>query len=178
MNAILSTENWQVMGMAVHICQLCNHSLDTAAWLASYPGPAQLSIAFSTVKRERDWYLFSHEWRQERKDGRKGLSVGGHIGPRTAKRARYQVAYYTFLASGRRLSYTPSVKRVVNWTIHKTQPFSSANFRHFLITSSHVRKDTRLSPLFRTASDGKLGRAWVWDYSMILKGKCCSVWKM
>jgi len=41
------------------------------------------------------------------------------------------------------------------------QPVSSANFHHFLITSSHVRKDTRLSPLFCTTRDGKLGGAWV-----------------
>ena len=65
-----------------------------------------------------------------------------------------------YLASGRRLSYTPSIKRVVSWTIHKLQPVSSTNFRYFLITSSHMRKDTRLSRLFHTASDGKLGGAW------------------
>ena len=29
--------------------------------LVSFPGPAQLSVTFSTVKRERAWYLFSHE---------------------------------------------------------------------------------------------------------------------
>ena len=29
--------------------------------LASFPGPAQLSVAFSMVKRERAWYLFSRE---------------------------------------------------------------------------------------------------------------------
>ena len=29
--------------------------------LASFPGPAQLSVACSTVKRERAWYLFSRE---------------------------------------------------------------------------------------------------------------------
>jgi len=40
------------------------------------------------------------------------------------------------------------------------QHVSSANFRHFLITSSHIRKDTSLSPLFHTTSDGKLGGAW------------------
>ena len=28
---------------------------------ASFPGPAQLSIAFSTEKWERAWYLFSRE---------------------------------------------------------------------------------------------------------------------
>ena len=29
--------------------------------LASFPGPAQLSVAFSTEKQERAWYLFSRE---------------------------------------------------------------------------------------------------------------------
>ena len=29
--------------------------------IASFPGPTQLSIACSTEKRERAWYLFSHE---------------------------------------------------------------------------------------------------------------------
>ena len=57
------------------------------SFLASFPGPAQLSIAISTEKRERAWYLFSREWRQDRKDGRKDLIVCGCTGPRTAKRA-------------------------------------------------------------------------------------------
>ena len=29
--------------------------------IASFPGPAQLCVAFSTVKQERAWYLFSRE---------------------------------------------------------------------------------------------------------------------
>ena len=29
--------------------------------VASFPGPTQLSVAISTVKRERAWYLFSRE---------------------------------------------------------------------------------------------------------------------
>ena len=33
----------------------------TSRVLASFPGPAQLSVAISTVKRERAWYLFSRE---------------------------------------------------------------------------------------------------------------------
>ena len=33
-------------------CKLC---------IASFPGPAQLSIAISTEKQERAWYLFSRE---------------------------------------------------------------------------------------------------------------------
>ena len=34
---------------------------EMASCIASFPGPAQLSIACSTVKRERAWYLFSRE---------------------------------------------------------------------------------------------------------------------
>ena len=30
-------------------------------YVASFPGPAQLSVAFSTEKRERAWYPFSRE---------------------------------------------------------------------------------------------------------------------
>ena len=44
---------------------------------------------------------------------------------------------------------------------YEMQPVGSANFCHFPITSSNVRKDTRLSQLFCTASYGKLGGAWV-----------------
>ena len=55
--------------------------------LATFPGPAQLSVAISTEKQETVWYHFLHEWRQDRKDGRKGLIVRGCTGPRTSKRA-------------------------------------------------------------------------------------------
>ena len=55
--------------------------------LASFQGPTQLSVAISTVKWERAWYFFSREWRQDRKDGRKGLIMRGCTRPRTAKRA-------------------------------------------------------------------------------------------
>ena len=47
--------------------------------LASFPGPAQLFVAISAEKRERAWYFFSREWRQDRKDGRKSLIVRGCI---------------------------------------------------------------------------------------------------
>jgi len=42
--------------------------------LALYPDPAQLSVTCSTEKWERAWYLFSCEWCQDRKDGRKGFN--------------------------------------------------------------------------------------------------------
>ena len=83
------------------------------------------------VKRERAWYLFSRDWRQDRKDGRNGLCVDA-LGP---EEPRYQVTYHIYLASGRWLSYTPSIKRVASWTIRETQPVSSVNFRHF---STHL----------------------------------------
>ena len=70
----------------------CRHQTKTRSGLsgvviASFPGPTQLSIAFSMEKRERAWYLFSREWCQDRKDGRKSLIVHGCTGPRTAETA-------------------------------------------------------------------------------------------
>ena len=127
--------------------------------LASFPGPAQLSIASSPVKWERAWYLFSHEWRQDRKGGRKGLIVSGHTGPRTAKRAKVPgslPAYHTYLASGRRMSYTLSIERVVGWKYAKRTLLVWQIYAIFRLCHAHVRKDTRLSLLFRNASDRKM----------------------
>ena len=61
-----------------------SHSMHV--WLSTYtialfPGPAQLSVACSTEKQERAWYLFSCEWHQDRKDGRKGLIARGQGWP-------------------------------------------------------------------------------------------------
>ena len=73
--------------------------------LASFPGPAQLSVAFSTEKQAGESLVFllmlvprlspgdeanlySCEWCQDRKDGRKGLIVREDTGPWTAKRAK------------------------------------------------------------------------------------------
>ena len=56
----------------------------------------------------------------------------GHTGPRTAKRANgSRVTYCMYVASGERLSYTPSVECVVGSTIHETQPVHSENFAIF-----------------------------------------------
>ena len=44
---------------------------------ASFPDPTQLSVTWSTEKQEKAWYLFSHEWCQDRRDGRKALIVCG-----------------------------------------------------------------------------------------------------
>ena len=45
---------------------VCNMQPRSQA-LPSFP-----SLRFRTVKQERAWYFFSREWRQDRKDGRKG----------------------------------------------------------------------------------------------------------
>ena len=89
----------------------------------------------------------------------------GALGPEQRKEPRYKVAYHTYLASGRRLSYTLSVERVVDCKYVKRsllvrQIFAICRLRH-----AHVRKDTRLSPLYRTESDGKRGGAWERGYS-------------
>ena len=63
-------------------------SQDYVLSLASFPGPAQLSVAFSMEKWERTLYFFSREWLQDRKDSRKGLIVCGCTRPRRAKRAK------------------------------------------------------------------------------------------
>ena len=47
----------------------------------------------------------------------------------------------------------------IHLKIHKTQPVSSENFRHLLITSCSHEKDTRLC-----ASDGKVGGSWEEGY--------------
>ena len=86
--------------------------------LASFPGPPQLSVVSSMVKQERAWYIFSHEWHQDRKDGRKGLIVHVRTGPRTAKEPSYQVVYHMYLASGRQLCYTPSIECVYIYIYH------------------------------------------------------------
>ena len=65
--------------------------------------------AFRTEKRDRARYLVSHDWRQDRKDGRKGLVVHGYNRPTTAK----EVIYQTYLAIGGWLSYTLCVERVI-----------------------------------------------------------------
>ena len=83
---------------------------------------------------------------------RVSLCVGA-LGPEQQKEPRYKVAYHTYLASGRRLSYTLSVERIVDCKYAKRsllvwKIFATCRLRHV-----HMRKDTRLSPLFRTASD-------------------------
>ena len=78
---------------------------------------------------------------------------------------RYQVSYHTYVASWGSLLHTPSIELVVGWTIRETfcvfvlNILAICRLRHV-----HVRKDTRVSLLFRTASDKKLGGAWQQDW--------------
>ena len=137
-----------------------NSSLYILADLASFPGPAQLSVASSTVKRERAWYLLSREWYQDRKSGRKGLVVHGHTGPRTVKRAKVLISNLLHIYSWREATVLHTECWVCSrLKICEMQPVRQI-FAIFLLRHANVRKDTRLSPLYRTASDRKLGGAW------------------
>ena len=60
-----------------------------------------------------------------------------------------------------------SIHQAYSQTIRETQPVCS---KFFLLCHAHVSKDTRLSPLFHTASDGKLERAW--EHPLILIPTC------
>ena len=106
----------------------------------------------SQIKEQNVRERASHEWHQDRKDGRMGLIVRGQ-----QKEPRYKVAYHMYLASGRRLSYTPSIEHVIH---AKRSLLVRQIFAIFWLHHAHVRKDTRVSSLFHTASDGKLGGAW------------------
>ena len=59
------------------------------------------------------------------------------------------------IAIGGRISYTPSVERIVDWTTRKILPFGfSPNLVNYVMFS---RKDTRLSPRYTFAFQGSLG---------------------
>ena len=129
--------------------------VQTHTHIASFPGPAQLSVTFSTERRERAWYLFSREWRQ----------VRGGTGPIAAKRTKER-DNLTHISSYRRPTVVQTKCWVCSWLkIHETQPVSPANFHIFRLHHAHMRKDTRLSLHFRTESDGKLGGAWERGYT-------------
>ena len=59
---------WMSWQISVHFAQFCSFCTfcPVSAFLASYTGLIQLSVASSTVKPERAWY----EWRWDRKDDR------------------------------------------------------------------------------------------------------------
>ena len=145
--------------------------------LALFPGPAQLSIAFSTEKQERAG-IFPHvsDIRKERKIERVYLCVGA-LGPEQRKEPRYQITYYMYLVSGRRLSYTPSIE-CVGWVYllaillsafykcGNQNLVSFFSYSHIWILKSmkaflHEGGNwARDYPLFNTASNKKLGGAW------------------
>ena len=107
----------------------------------------------------------------------------GALVPEQRKEPRYKVAYHTYIASGKWLSYTLSVEHIVGWKYAKCSMLVRQIFTTCWLRHAHVRKDTRLSPLFRTASDRKLGGAWERGYvsSLISLSKDlwmgCSKWQ-
>ena len=81
--------------------------------IALFSGHTQFSLTCSTEKRERAWYLFTREWRQDIKDSKKGLS-----GAQNSKKSKgtYVAYYYSCLASEERPS-NPQSLSVVGRTI-------------------------------------------------------------
>jgi len=86
----------------------------------------------------------------------------GALGPKQQKKSRYQVAYITYIASGRRLSYTPSVEHVCSWLkICETQPVSLANFPfsdYIMLTSEKIPGSPHFTVL--QAMESCMGGAW------------------
>jgi len=56
------------------------------------------------------------------------------------------VTYFTYLASEERVSYTPSIERIVEWTVCKTLPFCSKKFWPLSITSCSREKRSQALP--------------------------------
>ena len=61
--------------MSTYVTARCNSvcTLELYSDLASFPGPAQLSVACSTEKRSRAWSNSSRERRRGREKGREDL---------------------------------------------------------------------------------------------------------
>ena len=108
--------------------------------------------------------------------------------PEQRKEPRYQVTYHTYLASGRRLSYTPSVECVVGLKYAKSSLLVLQNFAIFRLRHAHVRKDTRLSTAFPYCKRRKAGRglgtrlqklevakAWEQSYTLTQVARLCRV---
>ena len=74
----------------------------------------------------------------------------GALGPEQRKEPRCQVTYHTYLASGRRLSYTPSVERVGGLKYAKRSLLVLQNFAIFRLRHAHVRKDTSGGKYYKT----------------------------
>ena len=126
--------------------------------VASFLGPTQLSGAWSREKWERARYLIT--WHQtermaERMIERVWLCMGA-LSLGQQKEPTYQVTYHAYLASERRLSYTPSVECVVGWKYAKMQPISSATI--FWLHYAHVRKRYQALPTFPNCKQRKARR--------------------
>ena len=72
------------------------------------------------------------------------------MGARGSEELRYQVTYHMYLSSKGPLSYTPGIE------LNNTRKFSFFIFSVCRLRHVHMRKHTRLSPLFRTASNKNL----------------------
>ena len=108
--------------------------------------PTFLSLAVQKSRRRPGIFSLT-EWRKDRKDSRKGLIVRGYAGHRRAHRPKVPGNLHTFLASRRRLLYTPSIAWVCS-QLNNMQPASSA---HFLIMSCSCEKRYQASqalPIF------------------------------
>ena len=88
---------------------ICKFAYGQLLTVASFPGPC---TAFVCTKERGGPGMFLHVRDVE---GRKVVERAqlnvGELGLRTARRAK--VTYHMYIASGGRLSYTPSVERVV-----------------------------------------------------------------
>ena len=78
-----------------------------------------------------------------------------HWGSEQQEELRYQVTCNTYLASGGQLLYALSVEQYVKLRFFVLNFLAICQLHH-----SHIRKDTRLSLLFHTASNEKRGGAW------------------
>ena len=56
--------------------------------------------------------------------------------------------YFTYLINEGQISYTLSDECILGWTVCKTLPSCSKSSGPFSLHHTHIRKDTRLSPLF------------------------------
>ena len=91
------------------------------------------------------------------------------------KKSRCQVTYFTYLSSGRWLSYTPSVECVVGWAMGKHSLFSK-----FLPFSDYVttrKKRYQALPGFPYC-DGKLSGAWERSYNFCCLQALCKHWNL
>ena len=95
----------------------------------------QLLVACSTEKWERAWYIFSLEWHQDRKDGRKGLVQAQN----TTKRDVTKVTCHTYLASRNDCHIFESVETLPREESNQALPRGGRTWRHIVATISTLR---------------------------------------